>query len=120
MPAVATTASELRQTFEVNVNGVVSAIHSMLPLLRRSDAARIVNVSSTTASMTMTSNGADFGGDSERLAYSVSKAALNMLTVQYAQAFSQDPALSHIKINSSTPGYTATDLNTTEALAASK
>lgn len=106
-----TTAVEMRHTFEVNVFGVVTVVHAMLPLLRASAAPRIVNVSSTTASLGLTSGGADFGGDAERrIAYSSSKTALNMLTVQYAHAFTKDTGLSHIKINSATPGYTATDL----------
>ncbi|MGW7518662.1 SDR family NAD(P)-dependent oxidoreductase [Streptomyces sp. NPDC054796] len=104
-------AAEMRQNYEVNTFGVVTVIHAMLPLLRNSAAPRIVNVSSTTASMGMTSGGTDFGGDAaSRMAYSSSKTALNMLTVQYAHASAKDPELSHIKINSATPGYTATDL----------
>jgi NAD(P)-dependent dehydrogenase (short-subunit alcohol dehydrogenase family) len=110
--AAATEAGHMRRTFEVNVFGVVSAIHALLPLLRQSAVPRIVNVSSTTASMTLTSDGADLPGDADqRLAYASSKAALNMLTVQYARAFSRDPDLRHIKVNSASPGYTATDMN---------
>ncbi|WP_247745624.1 SDR family oxidoreductase [Streptomyces oryzae] len=106
-----TTAIEMRRTYEVNVFGAVTMIQTMLPLLGRSRAPRIVNVSSTTASMTLTSGGTYFGGDAGmRMAYSSSKAALNMLTVQYAMAFRGNDALSHIKINSATPGYTATDM----------
>jgi len=112
LAALETTSAEMRKLFEVNVFGVVTTIRAMLPLLRRSAAPRIVNVSSTTASMTLTSAGADLPGDADRrLAYTSSKAALNMLTVQYAQAFGKDPGLSHLKINSATPGYTATDMN---------
>jgi|SRR5690625_1015333 len=109
--AVGTTEAEMRHTFEVNVFGVVTVIHATLPLLCASAAPRIVNVSSTTASLGLTSGGTDFGGDADyRMAYSSSKTALNMLTVQYAHAFAKDPGQSHIKINSATPGYTATDL----------
>ncbi|WP_027943043.1 SDR family oxidoreductase [Amycolatopsis taiwanensis] len=105
------TTVELRQTFEVNVFGAVTVVHAMLPLLKNSAAPRIVNVSSTTASLSLTSGGTDFGGDAgHRSAYSSSKAALNMLTVHYAQAFQRDSGLAHIKINSATPGYTATEL----------
>ncbi len=112
VPAVAATATEMRQTFEVNVCGVVTAVHTLLPLLRSSPAPRIVNVSSTTASLTLTSTGTDFGGDAHlRMPYAVSKTALNMLTVQYAAAFRQDPQLAHVKINAVTPGYTATAMN---------
>jgi NAD(P)-dependent dehydrogenase (short-subunit alcohol dehydrogenase family) len=39
-----------------------------------------------------------------------------MLTLQYARAFQADPALSKIRINSATPGYTATDLNRGEGV----
>jgi NAD(P)-dependent dehydrogenase (short-subunit alcohol dehydrogenase family) len=105
------TAAAMREAFEVNVFGVVTAIHTLLPLLRLSDCPRIVNVSSTTASLTLTSSGTDFGGNADRrAAYTSSKAALNMLTLQYAQAFAQNPELAHIRINSATPGYTATDM----------
>jgi NAD(P)-dependent dehydrogenase (short-subunit alcohol dehydrogenase family) len=110
--SAATTATDMRDTFEANVFGVVTVIHAMLPMVRRSAAPRIVNVSSTTASLTLSSNGTDIPGDAtRRLAYASSKAALNMLTVQYAKAFGRDPELAHIKINSATPGYTATDMN---------
>lgn len=109
--AADTTESEMRHTFEVNVFGVVTVIHAMLPLLCASAAPRIVNVSSTTASLGLTSGGTNFGGDADyRMAYSSSKTALNMLTVQYAHAFAKDPDRAHIKVNSATPGYTATDL----------
>jgi NAD(P)-dependent dehydrogenase (short-subunit alcohol dehydrogenase family) len=107
-----TTVAEMRDIFEVNVFGVVTVTHAFLPLLSRSTAPRIVNVSSTTASLTLTSDGADLPGNAEvRMAYTSSKAALNMLTVQYARAFARDPERAHIKVNSATPGYTATDMN---------
>jgi NAD(P)-dependent dehydrogenase (short-subunit alcohol dehydrogenase family) len=108
----ATTAAHLRQTFEVNVFGVATVISALLPLLARSAAPRIVNVSSTTASLALTSGGTDFGGDAEhRMGYSASKAALNMLTMQYARAFARDSDLARIRINAATPGFTATDMN---------
>lgn len=110
--AVDTTADDLRAVFETNVFGAAEMVRAALPLLRTSPGARIVNVSSTTASLTLTAGGTDFGGDAAlRLAYSTSKAALNMLTVQYDRAFQADPALRHVKINAATPGYTATDMN---------
>jgi NAD(P)-dependent dehydrogenase (short-subunit alcohol dehydrogenase family) len=110
--ATAATAAQMRQIFEVNVFGVATVTRMMVDLLRASDAPRVVNVSSSTGSLGLTSDRGDLPGDaSQRLAYASSKAALNMLTVQYAQAFSADPALSHIKVNSATPGYTATDMN---------
>ncbi|WP_370107500.1 SDR family NAD(P)-dependent oxidoreductase [Nocardioides sp.] len=111
-PVLATTAEEMRTMFEVNVFGVVTVTRWMLPLLRESPAPRIVNVSSTTASLELTSTGADLPGDPQvRMAYTSSKAALNMLTIQYARAFAELPELAHVKINSVTPGYTATAMN---------
>lgn len=69
-------------------------------------------MSTTTESLSLTAAGTDFGGDAaQRIAHSTSKAALNMLTIQYARAFAEDPALAHIKINAATPGYMATDMN---------
>jgi NAD(P)-dependent dehydrogenase (short-subunit alcohol dehydrogenase family) len=110
--AAETTAAPMRHIFDVNVFGVVTAIHTLLPLLRRSAAPRIVNVSSTTGSLALTAGRADLPGDAtRRMAYASSKAALNMLTIQYAQAFALEPELAHVKINSATPGYTATDMN---------
>ncbi|MFF7974922.1 SDR family NAD(P)-dependent oxidoreductase [Streptomyces sp. NPDC007905] len=110
--AADTTAEVTRDILAVNVVGAVAVMHAMLPLLRRSSAPRVVNVSSTTASFGLTSSGADLAGDaSVRLAYTASKAALNMLTVQYDRAFRQDPDLAHIKINSASPGWTATGMN---------
>ncbi|MER7165416.1 SDR family NAD(P)-dependent oxidoreductase [Micromonospora sp. NPDC000207] len=110
--ALATTAPVLRELFEVNLFGVVTVTQAMLPLLARSTAPRIVNVSSTTASLTLTADGADLPGDADvRMAYTCAKAALNMLTIQYARAFRHDPEHAHVKINSATPGYTATDMN---------
>jgi NAD(P)-dependent dehydrogenase (short-subunit alcohol dehydrogenase family) len=111
-PAADATADSVRSMFEVNVLGVVTATSTLLPLLARSGAPRVVNVSSTTASLTLTGRGADLPGDaSRRLGYASSKAALNMLTVQYARAFAQEPRLAKVKVNSATPGYTATDMN---------
>jgi len=111
-PALTVTAAQLRHIFEVNVFGVVTSIHTFLPLLRRSPAPRIVNVASTTASLGLTAAGVELPGDADRrLAYTSSKAALNMLTVQYARAFGRDPQLARLKINSATPGYTATAMN---------
>jgi NAD(P)-dependent dehydrogenase (short-subunit alcohol dehydrogenase family) len=109
--AAYTDGSLLRQVIDVNLIGVANVIHAFLPLLRRSAAPRIVNVSSTAASLALTAGNPDVDPDPEsQLAYSTSKAALNMLTVQYAAAFSRDPELRHIKINAASPGYVATDM----------
>lgn len=111
-PAVEVTAEDMRPEFETNVFGLVRVIHAMLPLLRRSRSARIVNVASDSAMFAKaTEQGSMFARSHESFAYSAAKAAVNMLTVKYANAFLDDPELAHIKINAVTPGYVATDLN---------
>ncbi|GLZ37064.1 SDR family NAD(P)-dependent oxidoreductase [Actinokineospora sp. NBRC 105648] len=103
--AAALTAEVLRRTFETNVFGVVRVLHAFLPLLGRSPAPVVVNVSSGLASLTRLSTPDTPGHAYPGVAYPTSKVAVNMLTVQYAKAF---PAM---RINAVEPGFTATDLN---------
>lgn len=111
-PATEVSAEDMRQEFETNVFGTVRVIHAMLPLLRKSSSARILNVSSDSAIFAKaTEKGSMFAHSHESFAYSATKVAVNMLTVKYANAFLDDPALSHVKINAVTPGYVATELN---------
>ncbi|TQF01684.1 SDR family NAD(P)-dependent oxidoreductase [Kitasatospora acidiphila] len=93
------TADVMREVFETNVFGLVRVTHAFLPLLERSAAPVVVNVSSGTASLALAGKG--YPG----VAYPASKTAVNMLTVQFAKAF---PLM---RINAVEPGYTATDLN---------
>ncbi|SDH46467.1 NAD(P)-dependent dehydrogenase, short-chain alcohol dehydrogenase family [Lentzea fradiae] len=96
----------MREVFETNLLGVVAVTEAMLPLLRRSPAARIVNVSSGTSSMTWTTDATHYlSRMPATLAYPVSKAALNMLTVQYAKALAGDGIL----VNAIAPGACDTD-----------
>ncbi|WP_030900433.1 SDR family NAD(P)-dependent oxidoreductase [Streptomyces sp. NRRL F-5126] len=96
----------VRAVFETNLFGVVTVIEAALPLLRRSFAARIVNVSSGTASMTWTTDATCYlSRIPAAVGYPVSKAALNMLTVQYAKALSREGIL----VNAVAPGACATD-----------
>jgi NAD(P)-dependent dehydrogenase (short-subunit alcohol dehydrogenase family) len=104
-PAADVTADHLRTVFETNVFGVVRVTHAFLPLLERSDAPVIVNVSSGMGSIGVTTDPERFESTLVGLAYPSSKTAVNMLTTQYAKAFP------HIRINAVDPGYTATDLN---------
>ncbi|MEV5711688.1 SDR family NAD(P)-dependent oxidoreductase [Actinoallomurus sp. NPDC052274] len=103
--AAEVTADVMREIFETNVFGVVRVTHAFLPLLQRSAAPVVVNVSSGLASLTrVTAEGTPtyaYPG----VAYPASKTAVNMVTVQYAKAF---PTM---RINAVEPGYTATDLN---------
>lgn len=104
--------ADARPELETNVLGLVRVVHAMLPLLQRSTSPRVVNVSSDSASFAYTTQeGSMFAVSHESAVYSATKAAVNMLTVKYAQAFRDDPALRHVRINAVTPGYTATDLN---------
>ncbi|MEZ0071268.1 SDR family oxidoreductase [Planotetraspora sp. GP83] len=103
--AAEVTADIMRQVFETNVFGVVRVTHAFLPLLRRSAAPVVVNVSSGLASMARVSAPGAPAYAYPGVAYPASKAAVNMITVQYAKAF---PGM---RINAVEPGYTATDLN---------
>ena len=98
----------VRGVFETNVFGVISVTNAMLPLLRRSPAPRIVNVSSHAASLTITSDPeGPLAGLPSSAAYTPSKAALNALTVQYANELRKDGIL----VNAVAPGYVDADSN---------
>ncbi|MER6464482.1 SDR family oxidoreductase [Streptomyces sp. NPDC001288] len=99
------TADQMRNTFETNVFGVVRVLHAFLPLLRRSAAPVVVNVSSGLASLTALSDPDHPAHFYPGIAYPTSKTAVNMLTVQFAKAFPK------MRINSVEPGFTKTDLN---------
>lgn len=102
---------ETRAVFETNVFGVIAVTQAMLALLRAAPAARIVNVSSGRASLTLASD----PHESRRRAmfgvtYAASKAALNAVTV----AFALDLESSGIKVNAAAPGFTVTAMNNFE------
>lgn len=97
----------MREVFDVNFFGVVTVTNAMLPLLRRSPAARIVNMTSSVASLALLSDPdgpmAQMGASA---AYVPSKTALNSLTVQYAKELRPEGIL----VNLADPGHVATDL----------
>jgi NAD(P)-dependent dehydrogenase (short-subunit alcohol dehydrogenase family) len=97
------TAEVMQTTFATNVFGTVRVLHAFLPLLQRSAAPVVVNVSSGLASLTRLAAAPAliYPG----VAYPASKTAVNMITVQYAKAFP------HMRINAVEPGFTKTDLN---------
>jgi NAD(P)-dependent dehydrogenase (short-subunit alcohol dehydrogenase family) len=100
-----TGADDVRAVFETNVFGVVRVLHAFLPLLRRSANPVVVNVSSGLGHAPALADPSAPEHFYPGLAYPASKAAVNMLTVQYAKAFEG------IRINAADPGFTATDLN---------
>jgi NAD(P)-dependent dehydrogenase (short-subunit alcohol dehydrogenase family) len=97
----------VRAVFETNVFGVLTVTNTMLPLLRRSEAARIVNISSGVGSLAAMSPTGRLAAMPASAAYVPSKTALNSLTVQYAKELREDGIL----VNAADPGYCSTDLN---------
>lgn len=103
-PPTEASLADLRRVLETNVVGATSALASFSPLLDASDAPVVVNVSSAVGSLAMNAKPDVFW--SSMLAYPMSKAALNMLTIQYARAYPR------WRVNSVTPGLTATEFIT--------
>ncbi|KAF0649466.1 MULTISPECIES: SDR family NAD(P)-dependent oxidoreductase [Streptomyces] len=99
------TAADARAVFEVNVVGIVRVTHAFLPLLRKSANPVIVNVSSGMGSFAATHDTGRVEGRFVVPLYTASKAAVTMLTTQYAKAWPD------VKVNAADPGYTATDFN---------
>jgi NAD(P)-dependent dehydrogenase (short-subunit alcohol dehydrogenase family) len=89
-----------------NFLGTVGVTQAMLPLIRKSAAGKIINVSSGLGSLARHGN-PTWDARYDLLGYSSSKAALNMFTVQLAFELKNEG----IAVNSVGPGYTATDLN---------
>jgi len=96
----------LRETFEVNFFALVNLSQTLLPLLRKSSDAHIVNVSSILGSNTVQSDESSPWSGIKPFAYNASKAALNAFTVHLAAALKAD----NIKVNSAHPGWVKTDL----------
>ncbi|MFJ4834824.1 SDR family NAD(P)-dependent oxidoreductase [Streptomyces sp. NPDC088747] len=99
------TGTDALGVFDVNVFGVVRTTTAFLPLLRRSPDPVIINVSSGMGSLAITHDPARIESSVIAPLYTASKAALTMLTTQYAKS------LKDIRVNAADPGYTATDLN---------
>ena len=92
------TGADASVVFDTNVAGIVRVTHAFLPLLGKSPAPVIVNVSSGVGSFAVTHDPARLESGVRSPLYAASKAAITMLTTQYAKA------LPHIRINAPTPG----------------
>jgi len=96
---------DARLVFDTNVLSIVRVTHAFLPLLGKSDAPAVINVSSGVGSFTLTHDPDRVESTISAPLYPASKAAVTMMTMQYAKA------LPDIRFNAVDPGYTATDLN---------
>jgi NAD(P)-dependent dehydrogenase (short-subunit alcohol dehydrogenase family) len=99
--------AKVREVYETNFFGPIALIQGMLPLLRKSIHGRVVNVSSSLGSLTLSSDLNSPFADFLALGYNTSKSALNSMTVQFAKELKDTP----IKVNAICPGYCATDIN---------
>lgn len=105
---VSTTADvdgpEALRVFDTNAIGIIRVTQAALPLLRKSDNPVVVNVSSALGSFWAVTNPDRRQFHFPSIIYGASKAAVSMLTVQYAKAMPE------IKVNAVEPGFTATEL----------
>jgi NAD(P)-dependent dehydrogenase (short-subunit alcohol dehydrogenase family) len=99
--------AKVREVYETNFFGPVALIQGLLPLLRKSKHGRVVNVSSSLGSLTLSSDLTSPFADFLALGYNTSKSALNSMTIQFAKELKDTP----IKVNAICPGYCATDIN---------
>ncbi|MFN3547236.1 MAG: SDR family oxidoreductase [Mesorhizobium sp.] len=105
-PPSSALSEAVRRLMDTNFIGALAVTQAMLPLLRRSPAGRIVNLSSSLGSLSVNGDPSSPYYSARLIGYNASKAALNMLTVQLAAEL-RDTA---IAVNSVSPGYVMTDL----------
>ena len=105
-PPTASSPEAARRILDTNFVGTLAVTQAMLPLLRQSKAARIVNLSSSLGSLTLNGDPTSPYYSARLIGYNASKAALNMLTIQLAEELRGTP----IVVNSVSPGFVKTDL----------
>lgn len=103
---------DMVDTFNVNLFGVVNLTQQLLPLIKRSEAGRIVNLSSILASLTLHSEEDSPIYNSLSFAYNASKAALNQFTIHLAVTLKD----TNVKVNSAHPGWVKTEMGGPNAL----
>ncbi|MDB5312663.1 MAG: short-chain dehydrogenase/reductase [Gemmataceae bacterium] len=99
----------IRQTFETNFIALIALTQELLPLIKKSDAGRIVNLSSILGSVTANATGQV--GEFKLVGYNASKAAVNVFTVLLAQELKGTA----VKVNAAHPGWVKTDMGTDAA-----
>ena len=92
------------RVFDTNAVGIIRVTEAALPLLRRSENPVVVNISSALGSFWANHEPSRPASQVSAIVYGASKAAVSMLTVQYARAVPE------VKFNAVEPGYTATEL----------
>ena len=97
---------DLKDTFQTNFFAVVTLTQKLLPLIKKSDAGRIVNVSTILSSLTLHSAKDSPISPAKELAYNASKTALNAFTIHLAIELKD----TKIKVNSGHPGWVKTEL----------
>jgi NAD(P)-dependent dehydrogenase (short-subunit alcohol dehydrogenase family) len=109
----ASTVSEetIRKTFDTNFFGTIAVTRAFVPLLKKSDGGRIVNVSSILGSLSLHATEGSPIYEAKALAYDASKAALNAYTIHLAHELKG----TKIKVNSAHPGWVKTDMGTDAA-----
>ena len=101
----------LRETLDTNFFNVVKLTNTLLPLIRKSENGRIVNLSSILGSLNLHSDPNSPIYSSKLFAYDTSKTALNSYTIHLAAALAD----TNIKVNSAHPGWVKTDMGTDAA-----
>lgn len=107
----ATSEQMLRETFDTNFFALIALTQELLPLLEKSAAGRIVNLSSVLGSNTLHATPGSPIYDKKTFAYDASKAALNSFTIHLAHELKG----TKIKVNSAHPGWVKTDMGSQEA-----
>lgn len=110
-PTSKTSIETLRKTFDTNFFAQVMLTHTLLPLLKKSEAGRIVNLSSILGSLTEHSDPKSPIYNGKVFAYDASKTALNAFTVHLAYELKD----TKIKVNSAHPGWVKTEMGGDEA-----
>ena len=100
------TTDVLKKTFQTNLFAVIELTQTLLPLIKKSPAGRIVNLSSILASLTLHSMPNSPIDPAKAFAYNASKTALNAYTVHLAHELKD----TSIKVNSAHPGWVKTEL----------